>query len=522
MVGRIFLGLVILVLAGSNQAWGQFGGGDAFDPFAPASNSDNPFGGQSNANTAESNSNAEASKPTIEKSKGLELFLHQWTEKDELANGGDGLGPLFNGKSCIECHSQGGVGGAGDNTHNAQFLSFLPEEADFTPRGLKGFLGKLNRMHPDFVDKDAQFSLGVLLHRQSTTPEYAQIHEVVTAPVDRDFDSRVRVRRMLRKRSINGLDALPLKLVKFHEGLQYAMAERNPPQLFGTDLIDTRISERTLQNIVQTQSHSRTGVSGRLAGKFGWRGQMNSLDLFVKGACATEIGLQVTEFHQTKDPLRPDYELKGTDLSGEQVNDLIKFVHALPRPEQIMPENEEDREFAIQGKAFFNKVGCAECHVENVDQVSAVYSDFLLHDMGTQFEDPIPAEPRTETILQENMDVITSYHGMVRRPVTTQLVRELGLEPEQHREFKTPPLWGVADSAPYLHDGRAPSLRAAIEWHGGEAFSSFRRFSLLKDDEQYAVIKFLETLKAPRSAMPAPEAGKSPSEISAAADGIIR
>ena len=34
--------------------------------------------------------------------------------------------------------------------------------------------------------------------------------------------------------------------------------------------------------------------------------------------------------------------------------------------------------------------------------------------------------------------------------------------PARSSEWRTPPLWGVADSAPYLHDGRAATLEAAI------------------------------------------------------------
>ena len=37
------------------------------------------------------------------------------------------------------------------------------------------------------------------------------------------------------------------------------------------------------------------------------------------------------------------------------------------------------------------------------------------------------------------------------------------------RWFTTARLWGVADSAPYLHDGRATTLADAIRMHGGEA-----------------------------------------------------
>src|SRR5262249_62084333 len=37
------------------------------------------------------------------------------------------------------------------------------------------------------------------------------------------------------------------------------------------------------------------------------------------------------------------------------------------------------------------------------------------------------------------------------------------------RVFLTRPLWGLADTAPSLHDGRAPTIHDAIVLHGGEA-----------------------------------------------------
>ncbi|WP_146115765.1 MULTISPECIES: di-heme oxidoredictase family protein [Pirellulaceae] len=436
--------------------------------------------------------------------RGRELFLHQWTPGDSLSPNGDGLGPMFNGKSCVECHSLGGVGGSGESKRNAQFLSFLPESGKFTEDAIKSFLGRLKKMHPDFVDNKDQFSFGVLLHRQSTTPEYAEVHGEVTTPLVSNFDSRLRIRRMLSKRNIRPVDALPLKLVTYQDELQYALAERNPPQLFGLDAIDRNITDEDRQKIVEAQTKSRTGVSGRMAGKFGWRGQMRSLDLFVKGACATEIGLQVHEFEQTKDPLRQDYSLKGNDLSEQQVGDLIRYVRSFDMPRQVLPDNHLELETIAEGNKLFTAIGCAECHVADVGRVSGVYSDFLLHNMGTQFEDPIPAEPLTNVSEGARMDVITSYHGMTRRPVSTELVKTMEVGPEQHTEYKTPPLWGIADSAPYMHDGRATTLRAAIEWHGGEAYSSFRRFSLLSEEKQFSLLKFLETLKAPQSAEEAP------------------
>ena len=63
--------------------------------------------------------------------------------------------------------------------------------------------------------------------------------------------------------------------------------------------------------------------------------------------------------------------------------------------------------------------------------------------------------------------------------------------------FTTARLWGVADSAPYLHDGRALTISAAILLHGGEAEASAAAFDDLSDREMEAVLAFLGTLRTP-------------------------
>ena len=72
---------------------------------------------------------------------------------------------------------------------------------------------------------------------------------------------------------------------------------------------------------------------------------------------------------------------------------------------------------------------------------------------------------------------------------------------QENREFITPRLWGIADTAPYLHDGRALTLVEAIEWHdsdGSEAAASAQAFSTLEGRDKNYLIKFLLTLRTPR------------------------
>jgi hypothetical protein len=64
-------------------------------------------------------------------------------------------------------------------------------------------------------------------------------------------------------------------------------------------------------------------------------------------------------------------------------------------------------------------------------------------------------------------------------------------------EWRTPPLWGIRDSAPYLHDGRAATLEQAISLHGGEGSDAAIRYFMLPNNKRQRMIGFLKTLRAP-------------------------
>ena len=71
---------------------------------------------------------------------------------------------------------------------------------------------------------------------------------------------------------------------------------------------------------------------------------------------------------------------------------------------------------------------------------------------------------------------------------------------EQNRQFITARLWGIADSAPYMHDGRALTIVEAIQSHdspGSEAAAAAQAFEALGDDDKNDLIRFLMTLRTP-------------------------
>lgn len=58
----------------------------------------------------------------------------------------------------------------------------------------------------------------------------------------------------------------------------------------------------------------------------------------------------------------------------------------------------------------------------------------------------------------------------------------------------------MADTSPYLHDGRATTLTEAILFHGGEAQQARDGFDALPNDARSRLLGFLRSLTTPRSA----------------------
>ena len=71
------------------------------------------------------------------------------------------------------------------------------------------------------------------------------------------------------------------------------------------------------------------------------------------------------------------------------------------------------------------------------------------------------------------------------------------LTPDENILVQTARLWGLADSAPYLHDGRATTITDAILEHGGEAQTSRDQFAGMSEFDQENLLVFLKSLRTP-------------------------
>ena len=294
--------------------------------------------------------------------------------------------------------------------------------------------------------------------------------------------------------------------------------QRNSIALFGAGLIDA-IPNEVIEAAAAKKHEDFPEISGRVArlkdgqiGRFGWKAQKSNLHDFTMTACAVEIGLHVPDHPQAGVPHRPEYQPTGFDLNRDECRELVQFLKDLPAPARSDRSSPAIAKEFQRGELAFAKIGCAACHVSDLGEVNGIYSDLLVHDLGPEggdsgsygvFQPQSPGDnaddPLAGLLAQadqpSNRMARTSFGGVVamtfEEPIPDKMIGA------GRQEWRTPPLWGVRDSAPYLHDGRAGSLEQAVAFHGGEAQLSANRFFRLPPEEQASVLTFLRSLVAP-------------------------
>ena len=265
------------------------------------------------------------------------------------------------------------------------------------------------------------------------------------------------------------------------------IAHRNAIPFFGVGLIAELFEASILAN-ADPDDGDGDGISGRpnydrgFVGRFGRKAQTVSIEGFIRGPLNNHVGITSDPltnaqkaalpvpsaapepaaragFRQVSapdEPLKDDDEVPDPELSSQDLFDLVSFAMLLAAPEPEPPTEQ-----TAAGLASFAAIGCVQCHAPTLEGprgLVPLYSDLLLHDMGPELAD----------------GVVQGLAGA--------------------GEFRTQPLWGITAVGPYLHDGRADTLDAAIRWHGGEAEASRDAYVALADGEREALLEFLRSL----------------------------
>ncbi|HYQ40785.1 MAG TPA: di-heme oxidoredictase family protein [Polyangiaceae bacterium] len=397
---------------------------------------------------------------------GNSLFNRSWVVAPASLDSRDGLGPLFNARSCSGCHFKDG---RGRPPEPGEAMRTMLLRVSIPGRGPHG----APLPDPTYGDQ-------IQGNANSGVPPEGNV--------------------VVRYFPVRGVfaDGQPYALLKpeyriEHSGYGEPSAEllvspRVAPAIIGLGLLEA-VPERVVREREDPDDENHDGISGRAnlvwdvrrgalsLGRFGWKAEQPTVEQQSAVAFNSDLGVTSSLFPDegcTLAELRCREQPNGgaPEVSDELLRDIVLYARTLGVPARRI----SDEAAARQGEALFERVGCVACHTTTLrtGEFRAVaelsgqeihpYTDLLLHDLGEGLADQRP-----------------SFRA-------------------DGREWRTAPLWGlglvraVNEHTRLLHDGRARDVTEAILWHEGEARSSRDTFLRMNRDERRALVAFLDTL----------------------------
>lgn len=410
------------------------------------------------------------------------LFRKLWVSAPASTRASDGLGPLYNARSCQRCHLKDGRGhppeGPDDNAISMFLRVSILGGPDDVIAEIEGYLA--TRPEPTYGTQMQDFGLSGHPSEYRLVITYEDIEVVLS-----DGETAT-----LRKPTYSAAD---LGYGPLHPDAM--LSPRIAPQMIGLGLLEAIPAADILAN-ADPDDLDGDDVSGRpnivwsmeydrpMLGRFGLKAGAPTVRQQSAGAFAGDIGIsnplfptgwgECTENQVTcRDAIHGNDAADGGLEIGETGLDLVTFYS---RNLGVPARRSVDDPVVLRGKQVFYETGCASCHTpkfvthrlsdqpEQSFQLIWPYTDLLLHDMGEGLADYRPEARATG------------------------------------REWRTPPLWGiglteaVSGHTYFLHDGRARSLLEAVLWHGGEAISARDQVVSMPKADRDALIQFLESL----------------------------
>lgn len=266
-----------------------------------------------------------------------------------------------------------------------------------------------------------------------------------------------------------------------------------------------------------------------------WKGTDPTIRKFTRDAAHRELGVQAVEL--VGEGVDGDFDGVIDEMTVGDVTAMALYMAGQPRPTTklelvdlglIEPLESGEVEAIDQGDKAFSDIGCASCHVPELTLNDPMFSEpsqsaYFRDDVFPAGQDPKeagvdPAYPITFDLTKDLPDnrmelpdgstvnfgnfqtddqggaIIQLFSDLKRHDLGAELAESIDEEQTGASVFMTAELWGVGDTAPYLHDGRALTLTDAILAHGGDAATSRDAFEALPTQQQSAVIAFLNNL----------------------------
>ena len=344
-----------------------------------------------------------------------------------------GLGPVFTQDSCATCHANPVIGG--NSTEQTVFFGTLNSDGSFNPLTGEG---------------------GMLLQPNSVS----------------EFHSSC---------PLSG-EVIP--------GDATIVASHLTPQVFGMGLIDSIPDSAILKQAVD-KGMGVKGIANMVpdengnivVGKFGYKAQLATILQTVANTLAHDVGVT--------NPIVPAEDLpQGQSIppgcsittepndDGSQMMDAYHYLlYLAPNPPPGNPNQ--------HGEQLFTSVGCALCHLPR-------------YKTGANIQVPVNYGGRTITSKALSNQPVELYSDLLLHDMGTGLADGLPLFQATASMFRTTPLWGlstrIASKNGLLHDGRASDVATAILDHGGEASQVVGKFRTLSPSDQADLIAFVSSL----------------------------
>lgn len=398
---------------------------------------------------------------------GNSLFNLNWVSTPSSVSERDGLGPLFNARSCSGCHFKDGRGRPPEPgqplTQMLLRVSVPGAAGSHAPVG-----------DPTYGDQIQGLALPGIAAEADVRIEYEEVSGTF------DDGERFSLRRPRYRLEQWGYGAASPGLL---------VSARVAPAVIGLGLLEG-IPERELLALEDPSDRDQNGISGRTnrvpdrtrngaltLGRFGWKAEQPSVLQQSAGAFAGDMGITSSLFpeenHTTAEAAAHASPSGGSpEIDDEALHAVALYARSLAVPARRGVNEPNVR----RGEELFLRTGCADCHAPKLTtgplsdlpeipkEEIHPYTDLLLHDLGPELSDQRP-----------------SFEA-------------------NGAEWRTAPLWGlglvykVNGHSFLLHDGRARNVTEAILWHGGEAERARRNFVALPRNDRARLLAFLESL----------------------------
>jgi CxxC motif-containing protein (DUF1111 family) len=347
-----------------------------------------------------------------------------------------GLGPIYNGQSCVECHRNPIAGGNSVLT--------------------VARAGHLDPTNGEFVPAPG----GPLMHVHATNPAID-----LRIPNNENIRSNRKATSVLGDGYVEAIDDSTLLAIASSQ------QERSNGRIAGVAVMVPVVEAGNILRV----------------GRFGWKSQHASVVSFSADSYMNEegitnryfpientaLGKSIAEYDSVADP-EDEHHSDGFSHLDRFVN-FIRATKAPPRDEKLAATPD-----ARAGERVFEQIGCGICHVASLktapagtkinggqyqvpevlgDKIIHPYSDFLLHTLGTG--DGIPVQSGGQSTANK---------------------------------IRTAPLWGLRTRPELMHDGASSTPERAILRHGGEAQLAIAEFVKLSPWQKKELLTFLSSL----------------------------